>query len=158
MISLFALLIPVMYTDTAADSVLKGLGEQVYCMKVNIADAAISLLLVIFLVPRMGAYGYLITVFLSECFNTFFSVQKLRKRTGFTLSFLRSVLLPGACAFLSASLVKLLWNLLKGERFGFWLLFPALVLFLLLYLPLLSLTKALFPQDKRYFKRLFKGK
>ena len=127
-------------------------------MKVNIADAAISLLLVIFLVPRMGAYGYLITVFLSECFNTFFSVQKLRKRTGFTLSFLRSVLLPGACAFLSASLVKLLWNFLKGERFGFWLLFPALVLFLLLYLPLLSLTKALFPQDKRYFKRLFKGK
>ena len=158
MISLFALLIPVMYADTATDSVLKGLGEQVYCMKVNIADAAISLLLVIFLVPRMGAYGYLITVFLSECFNTFFSVQKLRKRTGFTLSFLRSVLLPGACAFLSASLVKLLWNFLKGERFGFWLLFPALVLFLLLYLPLLSLTKALFPQDKRYFKRLFKGK
>ena len=43
-IRLLSLLVPVMYTDTSTDAVLKGLGEQVHCMKVNIADALLSVI------------------------------------------------------------------------------------------------------------------
>ena len=35
-IRLLAPLIPVMYIDTTVDSMLKGLGEQLYCMTVSI--------------------------------------------------------------------------------------------------------------------------
>ena len=45
-IKLLAPLIPIMYIDTATDSLLKGLGEQVYSMNVNIVDALISVILV----------------------------------------------------------------------------------------------------------------
>ena len=41
LIALFAPLVPVMYLDTATDSVLKGLDEQVYCMKINTAFCSI---------------------------------------------------------------------------------------------------------------------
>ena len=43
MIRLLAPVLPMMFLDTTVDAMLKGLGEQVYCVKVNIADAVTSL-------------------------------------------------------------------------------------------------------------------
>ena len=51
---MLAPLMPVMFLDTVTDSILKGLGKQFYTMCVNIADAAVSVLLVAVLVPKMG--------------------------------------------------------------------------------------------------------
>lgn len=76
-IRMLAPLIPIMYVDTATDAMLKGLGEQVYSMKVNIADAAISVVLVYLLIPKAGILGYVFTIYFSECFNTVCSVTKL---------------------------------------------------------------------------------
>jgi stage V sporulation protein B len=76
-IRILAPLIPIMYVDTATDAMLKGLGEQVYSMKINIADAAISVVLVYLLIPKMGVLGYVVTIYFSECFNTVCSITKL---------------------------------------------------------------------------------
>ena len=156
MVSLFALLIPVMYLDTSVDAVLKGLGEQLYCMKVNIADAALSLALVFFLVPRVGAFGYLLTVFISECFNTLFSFLRLLKRTTLSLPFLKCFLLPAACAFFSALLSRAVFSLLSLPFIP--RLAAALSFCLLFYALLLLLSGALLKQDKRYLFRLLSGK
>ena len=153
MIALFAPLIPVMYLDTAADAVLKGLDEQVYCMKVNIFDAALSLLLVYLLVPRIGILGYVLTVFISESFNTIFSLMRLCKRISITLPLFSSLLLPIVCAllsFLPALLFKAPLSALGSA--------PALVLsiclYTLCYLLLCALTGAFTKEDRRYFKKL----
>lgn len=79
---LLGLLVPFMYLDTAVDALLKGVGEQVYVMKVNIADAASGLVLVWLLTPRFGIYGYLISIWLCESFNLALSIGKLGKVTG----------------------------------------------------------------------------
>lgn len=79
---LLGLLVPFMYLDTAVDSLLKGMGEQVYTMKVNIADAASGLVLVYFLTPKLGIYGYLLTVWLCELGNLWASIRKLGHVTG----------------------------------------------------------------------------
>ena len=76
-ILMIAPLIPVMYLDTAVDSLLKGLGEQVYCMWVNIADAFISVVLVAILLPKMGITGYIITVYFTEILNSALSITRL---------------------------------------------------------------------------------
>lgn len=76
-IRVLAPLVPVMYVDTATDAMMKGLGEQVYSMKVNVADAALSVILVWILVPLFGIRGYVATVYLSELFNTVLSVTHL---------------------------------------------------------------------------------
>ena len=47
-----------MYLDTATDAMMKGLGEQVYSMKINVADAAISVLLIALLIPHFGIGGF----------------------------------------------------------------------------------------------------
>ena len=46
-----AFLMPIMYLDTVTDGMLRGLGEHVYSMRVNIIDSIISLILVYFLIP-----------------------------------------------------------------------------------------------------------
>ena len=76
-ILMIAPLIPVMYLDTAVDSMLKGLGEQVYSMWVNIADAFISVILVAVLLPVMGIYGYIVTVYFTEILNATLSITRL---------------------------------------------------------------------------------
>ncbi len=76
-ILMIAPLIPVMYLDTAVDSMLKGLGEQVYTMWVNIADALISVILVAILLPRMGINGYIVTVYFTEILNATLSITRL---------------------------------------------------------------------------------
>ena len=78
-IKLLSPLIPLMYLDTAVDSMLKGLGEQLYTMRVNIADSFMSVLLVVTLLPNMGIKGYVVVIFAMELFNTTLSVFKLLK-------------------------------------------------------------------------------
>lgn len=79
---LLGLLVPFMYLDTAVDALLKGMGEQVYTMKVNIVDAAAGLILVCILTPKLGIYGYLLTMWLCELGNLWASIAKLGRVTG----------------------------------------------------------------------------
>lgn len=76
-ILMIAPLVPVMYMDTAVDSLLKGLGEQFYCMVVNIVDAAMSVILVWLLLPRLGIIGYILTVYFTEIVNATLSITRL---------------------------------------------------------------------------------
>ncbi len=79
---LLGALVPFMYLDTAVDALLKGMGEQVYSMKVNIADAASGLILVMLLTPALGIYGYLLTIWLCEVGNLAASIARLGHVTG----------------------------------------------------------------------------
>lgn len=79
---LLAPLVPIMYVDAAVDSVLKGMGEQLTSMRINIADALLSVLLIRLLVPRLGISGYLLAIWGSECFNTVLSVTRLLMVSG----------------------------------------------------------------------------
>lgn len=110
-IRLLAPLIPLMYLDTAVDSMLKGLGEQLYTMRVNIADAFISVLLVITLLPGMGIHGYVIVIFIMELFNTSLSIIKLLNITNVKTPVIRWVFKPLLCVILSTASAKLLFTL-----------------------------------------------
>ncbi len=101
-------LMPVMFLDTVTDSILKGLGKQVYTMCVNIADAAISVILVWLLVPRMGVYGYVVVLYISECINTVFSIGKLLTLTHFRVRLWKLLFSPLLSAIGAANCAVLL--------------------------------------------------
>ncbi len=81
-IRVLAPLIPVMYMDSATDAMLKGLGEQVYSMKVNIVDASLSVILVWVLLPSCGIWGYVITIYFTELLNAALSIVRLLNVSG----------------------------------------------------------------------------
>jgi stage V sporulation protein B len=93
-IRVLAPLVPVMYLDSATDALLKGLGEQVYTMKVNVGDAVFSLFAVMLLVPKFGIFGYIAVVYISEMVNLVFSLARLYKVTGILPKMVGSVALP----------------------------------------------------------------
>ncbi len=93
-IRLLAPVVLLMYLDHVTDAVLKGLGYQVYSMWVNIADACLSILLVLLLLPRMGAVGYVFVIGLAELFNFSLSILKLARVVPFRLSLVRHLLFP----------------------------------------------------------------
>ena len=93
-IAILAPVVPIMYLDHVADAILKGIGEHIYSMWVNIADAVLSVVLVIVLIPIMGIAGYAVVIICMEAFNFVLSVLRLKKRIPFRLDILRSALLP----------------------------------------------------------------
>lgn len=112
MIRLLSPLIPVMYVDHIVDGMLKGLGEQLYSMKVNVADAFLSAVLVYFLVPVWGVYGYIVIVVLMEILNASLSVARLLKRVSVRIDLGKWLIKPLLCVGVSTSvsggLLKLL--------------------------------------------------
>jgi len=102
----FAPLVPFMYCDTTADSVLKGLDKQVYTMVVNIIDAAVSVLMTWKIVPRFGLVGYILTVFTTEILNFSCSAGKLIRFVKISFDPLHSLLFPAAATGFCAVLMR----------------------------------------------------
>ena len=106
-IRIFGALIPVMYLDTVVDGMLKGLGEQLASMKYNIIDSAASVLIVLFLVPKMGVDGYVICVFFTEILNASLSIGRLLKVTGARFKIVEYAALPALSALGAAAMSNL---------------------------------------------------
>ena len=135
-IALMSFVIPIMYMDHVADSMLKGIGEHVYSMWVNIADALISVILVWVLIPIMGIGGYAVVIVVMEGFNFTLSITKLYKRIPFKINFVKSFFLPLCASVVSALASKHLFIFSGSEAKGGWLaliIIFAVCVFLALY-------------------------
>ena len=155
-IRILAPLIPIMYLDTATDAMMKGLGEQLYSMKINIADAAISLLLVLVLVPRFGICGYIITIYISELFNTVCSITHLLVISKTPVRICKWVYKPLLCIVVATAIVR--FGLEKGtcqiQSAALSIIIHTAAV-ILLYVILLRLTKSIEKDDVRWLKGLF---
>ena len=149
-IRMIAPLIPIMYLDTAVDAMLKGLGQQVYSMWVNIADSSLSVLLVFLLLPRLGIYGYIVTIYFTELLNATLSVTRLLVVSDIKPMVARRVAVPLVCIVISCVTVKYL------SALPIFAVLPCVVslvanilLTLFIYLSLLTLLGSIRPQKLR---------
>lgn len=133
-IAMISPLIPVMYLDTAVDSMLKGLGEHVYSMVVNIADALISVVLVWVLLPRLGIYGYIVTVYFTELINAALSIARLLMKSGVKPRVLLWVARPIFCVITATRLAHWLFDTMLISGVYVQILIAAILYALLLIL------------------------
>lgn len=154
-IRLFAPLIPIMYVDTATDAMMKGLGEQVYSMNVNILDALLSVVMVWLLVPRMGIVGYLITVYFSETFNTVVSITHLLSISKTRVRLIKWVYKPLFSVVAATSLARAVFLALPPVSRTGWSLVLHCGVTLALYLAFLLLTGCLDRDDRAWLASLF---
>ncbi len=149
-----ALLVPVMYLDTATDSILKGLGEQLYCMKVNIADACLSVFLVFLCVPRAGIAGYILAIYITEIFNASLSIARVFRLLPARIPIGKFILAPVLSALGAGAIVQIplfLQISLKEES----VCLSGILLFLALYFLLARLTGAFSKEDMKWLKTVF---
>ena len=156
-IGIFASLIPVMYLDTAVDGMIKGLGQQFNSMIYNIIDASMSVLLVWTLMPKIGIYGYVICVFLTELVNLAFSLNRLLTVTVVKIPLCRAILSPVVCIVGATSLATLAVRLALPASLSYLAVtVVGILLSLLFYLILLRTTQGLTKEDTAWLKSILK--
>ena len=156
-IRMTAPLIPVMYLDHVVDGMLKGLGEQLYSMRVNIADSILSVLLVILLLPRFGVEGYIAVVFICEIFNAALSIGRLLTISPIKPHLIRWLVFPLFSVIGAASGTQLMAGLtpyMPSTHTGTFLLYG--ITATILYLILLRCTQSLNREDICWLKSIVK--
>lgn len=125
-ISTLAFVVPIMYLDHVTDSILKGIGEQVFSMWVNISDSLLSVILVWILIPRMGIMGYAVVIVIMEGYNFLLSFMRLKKKISFNITPISSILIPLVAALLSSKLSVILFNFSGSASRPLWLVMKML--------------------------------
>lgn len=149
-IKLMAPIVPIMYVDNCVDCILKGLNEQLSSMKYNIIDAAVSLVLVTFLLPVTGIAGYVIIICTSEILNFILSLGRLVKITKFKINVSNCFIKPIFAALVSCTVCSFLHTNSTAS------LTIAIIVQIIVYVLALALVKGLTKDDVRWFRKIFK--
>lgn len=107
-IRILAPLIFFIYIDNIIDNMLKGISEQVSVMICNIIDLIVTISIIFFIVPIMGMYGYILSIFVSELLNFTISSIQLKKQIKYSINFKKFIILPCFACFVSYLLLKIL--------------------------------------------------
>ena len=159
-IRVLAPLIPLMYLDGAVDSILKGMGEQLYSMKVNITDSLMGIVMIVILLPHTGIRGYRLVIFVCEALNASLSILKLLEVTKLRANPLKWIFKP-LLAIVAATLLfrplansSLLLSVFSEARGQ---LFAAITGTAAVYLALVLLLGSITKEDVRWARGIFKA-
>lgn len=142
-IRIMAPLIPVMYIDGTVDAILKGSGHQVYSMNVNIADALTACLFAIFLIPKMGIWGYVISIYATEIMNTALSLLKMISISGMKIRLFHQLFMPILCIIGATNASKLFLSIISHPFSPILCLMLYISVTILVYILLLLVTKTI---------------
>ena len=154
-IRIMAPLIPVMYIDSAADAVLKGSGHQVYSMNVNIIDTLTACVFALLLIPRIGIWGYVISIYATEILNTTLSISKMITICKMRVRVFHSVVMPILCIIGATNTVHLMTALFPFMSYGALGLIIGIISALSLYVVLLLITKTVGSDEKEFLYASF---
>lgn len=124
-ISILAVVVPIMYLDHVTDSMLKGIGEQVFSMWVNITDSLLSVFLVWLLIPKMGIMGYAVVIVVMEGYNFLLSFLRLSRKIKFRIE-PKCFALPLIASSVSAYVTSRLFVFGGSSVSAFWLVMKML--------------------------------
>ena len=89
---LYALLIPMLYTDAITDAMTKGMGQQKANVRYNIFTSTLDVVFLFLLLPRYGMGGYFFSFLVTHAINFLLSLRRLIKITGLRLNYKKALL------------------------------------------------------------------
>lgn len=142
---LFAPMVLMLYLDAIVDGMLKGLAEQLSCVRYNTFTSVLDVLLLFLLLPRYGIGGYVCTFAVTHAINLVLSLRRLLKTTAHV---------PKTGDFCTP-LLCLLFAAVLSSKLPADGLFLRGVFFLLLLAALYLLSGAFAARDYRWLRRVF---
>ena len=137
MLWIMAPLTPILYLDTVADALLKGMDQQVAVMRYSIIDSGLSVLLLYTLLPLFGVKGYITVLFFTSFVNASLSISRLSKVVRIPFNFSRWIGRPMLAAGAAGAVTMLVMRgaaLPDGWRAGVGIVLLALLYAAALYL------------------------
>ena len=98
-------LTPVMYLDSVVTGMLRGLGQQMHSLWYGIADSAVRIALIWFLLPRYGLCGFLFVMLVSNLLTATLSTARLLSVSHTTMQWSRWMFRPALAAVLAGAAV-----------------------------------------------------
>lgn len=98
-LTVYAILIPMLYCDLITDAMLKGLGQQKQSVRYNILTSALDVALLYVLLPRYGMGGYFVSFLITHLINFCLSLHLLLRVTGMRIPLRMPVLALAAAGF-----------------------------------------------------------
>ena len=132
-----------MYIDGAIDAILKGTGHQVYSMNVNIADTLTACIFALTLIPMIGIWGYVISIYATEILNTSLSLGKMISVSKIKPRVIHQVAMPMVCIIGATNTARIILKALPLRFVGAWELIFGILLTLAIYVGLLLLTRTI---------------
>ena len=139
-----------MYLDNTVDNMLKGINEQVKSMQINIIDSCFCLLMVMFLLPKCGIYGYLFTICAGEILNFSLSLGRLIKISSVSIKLYQNIFVP----FFSVTVCCLIFRIFPNN-FG---IFAKLPICIALYSCFVSCLGGFTKNDRIWLKNAIVSK
>ena len=114
-LSLYAILIPMLYCDAIVDATTKGLGQQKICVRYNIITSLLDVVFLYILLPKYGMAGYFVSFTITHLINFLLSLRRLTKISRLSIPVYQACLGIGAgiaatwlCAFLQNTPAKVI--------------------------------------------------
>ncbi len=136
-LKIFAPLVVFMYFDDIVDAILKGLGEQVHVVKINIYDTILGIALLYTLLPILGIQGYIYAIYATEIFNVILSVRRLMKVTNFKIQIIFWLIVPIIAIAIATTLTQILIEIAP----------LAIIFAVTLYISILYVTGSIVKED-----------
>lgn len=106
-------IVPLMYLDSIADGLLKGLDQQNFTFLTAVGDSSLRIVLVLCVLPLWGINGFIAVMYFSNLFTCILHVTRLVKISGAKLNAPKNIFIPLCCAVTVALLLNSLLRLLK---------------------------------------------
>lgn len=144
-------LAPVMYLDSVATGMLKGLGQQVHSLWYSVADSAVRILLIWLLLPRYGITGFLFVMLVSNLLTCLLSTGRLLTVSGATLNWSKWVWCPLLIALLAGGV----WALVRSylPLTGLWQIAVGIMVVIAVFALLLPALRCITAEDLQAFRR-----
>ena len=94
LLTALAPLVPLMYLDSLADGLLKGLDRQGATFRHSVTDSVLRIVLIYFLLPIYGRTGFIAIMYLSNVYTCLLNVIDLIKVTQIKINLFSNVSLP----------------------------------------------------------------
>lgn len=95
---ILAAVTPFMYVETVCDGLLKSIGEQVFTLKTGVINSVSRIILLLFVIPSVGAEGYLWLLVTSNTFSFAMCYFRLRRCASLSIGFISYFIVPIAAA------------------------------------------------------------
>ena len=158
-LKLLSVLIPIMYSDTITDGLLKGLDCQAASMRFNIFDSGLCVLLVCVVIPKYAIKGYIFIIFISEIINFALSINKLAKETTININIYNDIIKPIICGCGCCSVLNLIsYNTALGSLSYKTQLIFSVIVCSVIYFGCIYYSNSINKENIKRYKSLIKNK
>lgn len=154
LLGILSIIVPFVYVEVITDGILKGLDQQVSCLRYSIIDSVLRVVLIYFLLPLRGIKAFMSIMIISCILTSTLSFNKLLETTHLKFKFSNWLLKPCVAAAFAGSYSRLILN--RVLRYSFGLTTKVLIgilITLILYIPVLLLIQTLSLEDLDWLKR-----